>query len=89
LFAKAHAALRPGGHLMIRDIVMNSARTAPFFGAMFGVTMLVRTEAGGTFSLEEFEEDLGDAGFEDSALFQHEHPMDSIIRARRGEDTPD
>jgi len=83
LFAKAHASLRTGGQLMIRDIVMDDARAAPFFGAMFSVTMLVRTETGGTYSFREFEEDLAVAGFERAELFCGERPMDSVIRARR------
>jgi SAM-dependent methyltransferase len=83
LFAKIHAALQPGGHLLIRDVVMNDAHTEPRFGAMFAVLMLVRTEAGGTFSFEEFREDLLAAGFDDVELLSQKPDMDSIVRARK------
>ena len=83
LFAKVHAALRPGGHIMIREIVMDEDHTAPLFGSMFAVLMLVRTETGNTFSFSELEEDLEAAGFEVLELFPHKHDLDSIIRARR------
>ena len=84
LFLKAHAALRPGGHIMIRDIVMDDAHTGPSFGVLFAIIMLLRTECGGTYSYEEFGEDLEAAGFEAPELFRHRFDMDSIIRARRG-----
>jgi SAM-dependent methyltransferase len=87
LISKAHAALRPGGHLMMRDIVMNDAHTEPFFGAMFAVTMLVRTRAGCTYSFEELGQDVEAGGFEAPELFRHEGAMDSVLRARR-RDTP-
>lgn len=83
LFAKAHAALRPGGRIMIRDIVMDDTHAEPPFGAMFAVLMVVRTESGGTYSFEEFAEDLAASGFESPELFRHKLDMDSIVRARR------
>ena len=85
LFAKAHAAMRPGGHLMIRDIVMDETHTEPVFGAMFAVLMLARTESGGTYSYDEFKEDLDAAGFDAPELFRSKFDMDTIIRARRAE----
>ncbi len=89
LFAKVHAAMQPGGQIVIRDIVMNEDHTKPFFGAMFAILMLVRMKTGGTFSFEEFKEDLALTGFEGAELFRHERPMDSIIRARRIDVVPD
>ncbi len=83
LFTKAHAALPADGQIMIRDVVMDEAHTEPRFGALFAVLMLLRTEAGGTYSFEEFRQDLAEAGFEHAELFRHELGMDSIIRARK------
>jgi SAM-dependent methyltransferase len=88
LLSKAHTALQPGGHLMVRDIVMDATHTDPFFGAMFAVTMLVRTRTGSTYSFEELEQDLDASGFEALELFRHGIAMNSIIRARR-RDTPE
>ena len=81
LFAKVHAALAPGGRLMIRDIIMNDAHTSPRAGALFAVNMLVRTEAGGTFSFAELREDLARAGFGDPTLISGDRDMDSVLEA--------
>jgi hypothetical protein len=83
LFTKILAALVPGGTLMIRDIVMDPSRTRPVGGALFAVNMLVNTEAGGTFTLEELSQDLLAAGFQEPTLLVEGEWMDSIVRARR------
>jgi len=88
LFAKLHTALRPGGHILVRGNVMSPDHTAPLFGAMFAILMLVRTESGTTYSFEETVEDLAAAGFEEPKLFRHERDIDSIIRARRRDIQP-
>jgi len=83
LFAKVHAALTEGGHAVIRDIVMDPSRTAPQTGAIFAVTMLVATPAGGTYTLDEYTEDLESAGFTDVALVHRDEFMSSLIRAKK------
>jgi precorrin-6B methylase 2 len=83
LFAKVHAALAPGGEIMVRDMVMDDDHTEPRAGALFAVNMLVRTEAGGTFSLAELREDLAHAGFGEPTLTRGERDMDSVLRATR------
>ena len=81
LFAKVHSALARGGQLMVRDIVMDDAHTSPPAGALFAVNMLVRTEAGDTFSFAELCEDLASVGFGDSILIRGARDMDSVLRA--------
>ena len=83
LYAKIHAALTPLGTLVIRDIVMDASRTRPPAGALFAVNMLVGTEGGGTFTLDEFREDLEFAGFSDIELLYRDEGMNSLIRARK------
>ncbi len=83
LYRKIHAALVPGGSLAIRDIVMDATKTRPLAGALFTVNMLVATEGGGTFTFEEFQEDLASAGFTDVELVNRGDAMDSLLRARR------
>ncbi len=83
LYAKIHAALTPRGILVIRDIVMDASRTEPPAGALFAVNMLVGTEAGGTFTLEEFREDLKSAGFAEIELLYRDGGMNSLVRARK------
>ncbi len=84
LYAKIHAALVAGGTLVIRDIVMEASKTQPVAGALFAVNMLVGTEAGGTFTLDEFQADLASAGFIEIELLYRDVGMDSLLRARKG-----
>ena len=88
LFAKIHAALVPGGRILVRDVVMDDERTAPPFGAMFAVHMLVMTEKGGTFSLTELREDLESAGFVDVELARSAPDMSSVVKARKTDAVP-
>ena len=83
LYARIHAALAPLGTLVIRDIVMDASRTEPLAGALFAVNMLVGTEGGGTFTFDEFREDLESAGFSDVELIHRDEGMNSLIRARK------
>ncbi|NLF06503.1 MAG: methyltransferase domain-containing protein [Pirellulaceae bacterium] len=83
LFAKARRALVPGGAIAIRDVVMEPSRTMPVQGALFAINMLVNTEDGGTFTFEEYAEDLRAVGFADPRLAVRHEAMNSIITARR------
>lgn len=85
LFAKVHAALKQDGIIAIRDIVMNDSRTTPAAGALFAVNMLVGTKAGGTYTFDEFEQDLLHAGFTNVTLIHHDKRMNSLIRAEKRE----
>ena len=58
LFARIHAALVAGGTLAIRDIVLDRSRTKPPAGALFAVNMLVGTEGGNSYTLDEYRDDL-------------------------------
>ena len=83
LFAKIYSSLQDNGVLVIRDVVMDSSRTSPAAGAMFAVTMLVATQAGGTYAFKEFREDLTSAGFTKVKLLYCDEFMNSLIRATK------
>ncbi len=83
LYGRAAAALVPGGRVFIRDIVMDPSRTAPVAGALFAVNMLAATPGGGTWTLDEYREDLETAGFTDVRLLRRDEGMHSIVAARR------
>jgi precorrin-6B methylase 2 len=83
LFAKVHNVLADDGAVVIRDIVMNASRTRPIAGALFAVNMLVATDGGGTYTFDEYREDLGRAGFRRVALVHQDESMSCLIRARR------
>jgi len=63
LYRKVFRSLEPGGRIVIRDHVMDPARTQPVSGALFAVNMLVNTPGGGTYTYDEIEQGLTGAGF--------------------------
>ncbi|MFZ5830596.1 MAG: methyltransferase [Planctomycetota bacterium] len=85
LFEKVFRALEPGGRIAIRDIVMEPSRTEPVDGALFAINMLVNTATGGTFTFDEFAEDLKAAGFENPELKVKDPGMNAVIEAAKPE----
>jgi SAM-dependent methyltransferase len=83
LFRRAREALVPGGRVVIRDVVMDASRTRPTAGALFAVNMLVGTEGGGTYTLEEIREDLVRAGFAGVERLREDERMNSLVVAER------
>ena len=83
LYRTICSALVPRGTLAIRDVVMDASRTQPLAGALFAVNMLVGTEGGGTFTFDEFREDLTTAGFAEVRLVYQGDAMDSLIQAKK------
>ena len=86
LYGKVCRALEPGGRIAIRDIVMDPGRTRPLDGALFAINMLVNTASGGTFTLDEFAEDLRAAGFVEPVLLiegDASAAMSSVVAARK------
>ena len=83
LFEKLHAALVPGGRILIRDIVMDASRTKPRGGALFAVNMLAATPGGGTFTFAELAEDLLAAGFTEAKQLREDEWMHAVVAARR------
>jgi precorrin-6B methylase 2 len=85
LFKNVRRALRPGGRIAIRDILMDATRTRPVAGALFAVNMLVATAGGGTFTFEELREDLAAAGFTQATVARRDAGMNSVVVARKNE----
>jgi SAM-dependent methyltransferase len=88
LFERIFESLRPGGRVLVRDIVMDPSRTVPIRGALFAVNMLVGTEGGGTYTFEELREDLGLSGFRDVRLEREDPGMSSVVGAAKALDPP-
>jgi trans-aconitate methyltransferase len=83
LFAKVFRALAPSGRIAVRDIVMEADRTRPRDGALFAINMLVNTATGGTFTADEYAEDLRSAGFVEPQLLVPHEWMNAVIGARK------
>jgi ubiquinone/menaquinone biosynthesis C-methylase UbiE len=63
LFRRVHRALKPGGRVVILDMVPNDERTGPPFPLFFALNMLVLTSEGDTYTLAEYTRWLNEAGF--------------------------
>jgi ubiquinone/menaquinone biosynthesis C-methylase UbiE len=63
LFAKAYAALKPGGYFVVNDFVPNEERTEPTFALRFSVYTLTHTPEGECWTLSQYSEWLKQAGF--------------------------
>ncbi|HTY64959.1 MAG TPA: methyltransferase [Acidobacteriota bacterium] len=81
LYRKVFRALRPGGRILIRDYVMSPDRTWPRDGTVFAINMLVGTTGGGTYTYDEIETGLRQAGFEKIRLLKQGENMDAIVEA--------
>jgi SAM-dependent methyltransferase len=83
LYGRIFRALAPGGRLVVRDHVMDPARTRPRAGALFAVNMLVGTAHGGTYTFDEIRAGLERAGFERVRLLREGERMDGLVEAFR------
>jgi len=81
LYQKSFRALNPGGRILIRDHVMDRDRIHPKEGAVFAINMLVGTSGGGTYTYEEIEAGLKEAGFSNIRLLHQGEHMDAVVEA--------
>jgi 2-polyprenyl-3-methyl-5-hydroxy-6-metoxy-1,4-benzoquinol methylase len=68
---RVHAALRPGGRVVIVEFVPNEDRITPPAAASFSLVMLGTTPEGDAYTFAEYRQMLTDAGFRDAIL----HPL--------------
>jgi 2-polyprenyl-3-methyl-5-hydroxy-6-metoxy-1,4-benzoquinol methylase len=68
---RIHAALSPGGRVVIVEFVPNADRITPPPAASFALVMLGTTPEGDAYTFAEFQAMLTDAGFKDAAF----HPL--------------
>ncbi len=64
LIRRAADALAPGGHLAVKDFLLDPDRTTPPGAALFAVNMLVATEGGDSYTVEEVHGWFREAGLE-------------------------
>ena len=70
LIRRAHAALVPGGRLVLADYFPDNDRKANPFGVLMGATMMASTEVGLTFTHGQYVGWLSDAGFRPVRLIE-------------------
>lgn len=63
MLAESWRALKPGGRVVVHDFMLEKDRLRPVFGALFSVHMLAYTEAGRTYTADEYASWMREAGF--------------------------
>jgi len=82
LFQRAYAALAPKGRLVISDFILEADKTAPRFGALFALNMLVATRAGASYSEPEYEAWMKQAGFAEAKRVRIPGPATLMIATK-------
>jgi ubiquinone/menaquinone biosynthesis C-methylase UbiE len=82
LLRRCCAALSPGGMLLIAEFVPNDERTGPEIALLFGLNMLINTEAGDVYTMREYREWLKDAGFRKVTTIAAPHVSPLILATK-------
>ena len=82
LIARAHRALKPGGRLVIGDMLPNEQRTGPPFPVMFAVNMFLHSD-GDTYTFNEYRTWLLDAGFTGVESYDTQRSHSPVIIATK------
>ena len=82
LVKRCHAALAAGGLIVIQDFILEPDKTAPKWGALFALNMLVGTAAGSSYSEPEYADWLTAAGFQDVRRVRLPGPAGLMIASR-------
>jgi ubiquinone/menaquinone biosynthesis C-methylase UbiE len=82
LIAKSYKALKPGGTLVIAEMIPNDSRTGPVFPLLFGLNMIVNTTEGDVYTLAEYKQWLKQAGFKSVKTVQVDAPSPLILATR-------
>jgi len=82
LFERSYEALAPKGRIVISDFVLEADKTAPRFGALFALNMLVNTRAGASYSEPEYDAWLKEAGFGETKRVRLPGPANLMIATK-------
>jgi ubiquinone/menaquinone biosynthesis C-methylase UbiE len=82
LIKKAYRALKPGGLLLIGEMVPNDTRSGPLIPVLFGLNMLVNTAQGDVFTMKEYRQWLKGAGFKKVSTIQAPAPSPLILATK-------
>ncbi|MBT6499937.1 MAG: methyltransferase domain-containing protein [Deltaproteobacteria bacterium] len=78
LIKRVYEALNPGGQIIIQDFVLEDHKTAPRFGAVFALNMLVNTQSGSSYSMAEYQTWMDQAGFKNILIKPMPGPTDLV-----------
>jgi 3-hydroxy-5-methyl-1-naphthoate 3-O-methyltransferase len=79
LLKRVHAAMAPGGTIVIGEFVADEGRRSPGVPLIFAVNMLVNTDEGSTFTFKQIASWLKEAGFRRPRLLNVPGPSPLIL----------
>ena len=82
LLKRCYQALAAKGRVVVQDFILEPTKTAPKNAALFALNMLVGTEAGSSYSEDEYAAWLKDAGFRDVRRVRLPGPTDLMAGTR-------
>lgn len=84
LASKLFKVMRPGGRVIVKDHIMDDTLTTPDIGGVFGINMLLFTQAGRCYGFDEVRRWYEDAGFVDVKETKPRPPLtSSLVEAKR------
>ena len=84
LIEHCFAAAKPGGKIVIAEMIADDQRNGPPFAMLFGVNMLINTEGGCVFTDSQLKEMLTEVGFvKPYRMIIDEMPYSPIIIANK------
>ncbi|MCC5847370.1 MAG: methyltransferase domain-containing protein [Verrucomicrobia bacterium] len=81
LFRKMCAALKPGGHLYVIDLMLDPDRTTPVYSALFQINMMLMRPTSRVYTVERLEALLNETGFTDCYTQHIEGTPYTMVRA--------
>jgi len=82
LISKSYSALKPGGTLVIAEMIPNDSRTGPVFPLLFGLNMILHTKEGDVFTMAQYKQWLKQAGFKNVKTVEADSPSPLIVATR-------
>jgi len=82
LVKKSFTALKPGGTLVIAEMIPNDKRTGPPFPLLFGLNMVLHTAEGDVFTMAQMKQWLKQAGFSSVKTVEADGPSPLILATR-------
>jgi hypothetical protein len=84
IIAKSFAALDSDGRILLNDMLLDDSKAGPPDAALMGALMLAETRAGRTYTPQEYQSWLTEAGFVDTEVVRyHGVGANAVVLARK------
>ncbi|HON08304.1 MAG TPA: methyltransferase, partial [Verrucomicrobiota bacterium] len=83
LIKRAAKALNNGGCLYVKDFILNPSRITPIKASLFAINMLVNTEKGNCYTVDDIKAWLKSAGLKPSGVILLQPPTKIVIGRKK------